>query len=469
MRAVRTFCSATASGASAASASVSTPFKRYIKIGSSFLLVSAVGGYAYRYNTDEGTRRSAEFWRIAAPIYAHYRLVQFLNRDLKVLPDSIADPYYLELHEKYAPAARDITYNLRGFYMKNAQLLSCQDGFMPDAYMSWMKDTQDNVPSEFKGQGAREYCARKLKEEAGLEFDEVFEWWEDVPIGVASIGEVHRARLRENHQEVAVKLQFPDMERRFRADIKTIKEFCDLAMPQFSGTFDEVEKQFTTEFDYLGEARNLMEIREIINPKYGNFVEIPKAHSKLCSKHILVMDFLRGKKLVDGVRDHFRSVARLLDTTLEELEAEQKRAIEAGTFQFKSLEEENTQTEKIRWIMWVKDVTSLTNVGSFLYNNLTPLPYVYPKPDSSPGFASYDMSAPTLNLSKLLQVMAVVHAHELFAIGAFNGDPHPGNIMLLEDGRLGLIDYGMFIYTPCFFASCYLIIRVLIVSVQQGR
>lgn len=38
--------------------------------------------------------------------------------------------------------------------------------------------------------------------------------------------------------------------------------------------------------------------------------------------------------------------------------------------------------------------------------------------------------------------MIQVHAHEIFVDGTFNGDPHPGNIMLLPDGRLGLIDYG---------------------------
>jgi aarF domain-containing kinase len=444
MKAVRRFCSSAgaAAGAAPQHTAAGGGFKRYLKIGSVVVVVAGAAGYAYRYATDEGTRRSATFWRISGPIYAHYRLVQLLNKDLGILPDSIADPYYLKLHEKYAPAARDITYTLRGFYMKNAQLLSCQDGFMPEAYMSWMKDTQDNVPSEFEGQGAREYCRQKLKEELGLEFDEVFEWWDDQPIGVASIGEVHRARLRRSGQDVAVKLQFPDMERRFRADIKTIREFCDLAMPQFSGSFNEVEKQFATEFDYRGEARNLTEIRAVIEPKYGKYVEIPKAHPELCSKHVLVMDFLRGKKLVDGVRDHFRGVAKLLNTTLEALEADQKREIEEGTFRFKSLQEEQTQAEKLRWLMWLKDVTSYTNVSRFLYNNLSPLPFVYPRPDSSAGYLPYEWTEPALNLGKLLEMMAVVHAHELFVIGAFNGDPHPGNILLLEDGRLGLIDYG---------------------------
>jgi aarF domain-containing kinase len=36
----------------------------------------------------------------------------------------------------------------------------------------------------------------------------------------------------------------------------------------------------------------------------------------------------------------------------------------------------------------------------------------------------------------------VVHADEVFIDGVFNGDPHPGNILLMDDGRLGLIDYG---------------------------
>jgi predicted unusual protein kinase regulating ubiquinone biosynthesis (AarF/ABC1/UbiB family) len=38
--------------------------------------------------------------------------------------------------------------------------------------------------------------------------------------------------------------------------------------------------------------------------------------------------------------------------------------------------------------------------------------------------------------------MLDVHADEIFNHGVFNGDPHPGNILLMPDGRLGLIDYG---------------------------
>ena len=49
----------------------------------------------------------------------------------------------------------------------------------------------------------------------------------------------------------------------------------------------------------------------------------------------------------------------------------------------------------------------------------------------------------TLALTLTLTLtLTQVHADEVFRDGLFNGDPHPGNILLLDDGRLGLIDYG---------------------------
>jgi aarF domain-containing kinase len=41
-----------------------------------------------------------------------------------------------------------------------------------------------------------------------------------------------------------------------------------------------------------------------------------------------------------------------------------------------------------------------------------------------------------------VDLLVDVHGYQIFVNGCFNGDPHPGNIMVLDDGRLGLIDYG---------------------------
>ena len=52
-----------------------------------------------------------------------------------------------------------------------------------------MKDTQDNVPSDFRSNSeAKEYARRMLREELSVDFDDIFSSWEDDPIGVASIG-----------------------------------------------------------------------------------------------------------------------------------------------------------------------------------------------------------------------------------------------------------------------------------------
>jgi hypothetical protein len=67
---------------------------------------------------DDGTKRSIKFWFYAFPIYAHYRTIQLLNRDLNLISNDLADKYYNELHEKYSLTAKQITYELRGFYLK---------------------------------------------------------------------------------------------------------------------------------------------------------------------------------------------------------------------------------------------------------------------------------------------------------------------------------------------------------------
>jgi aarF domain-containing kinase len=191
------------------------------------------------------------------------------------------------------------------------------------------------------------------------------------------------------------------------------------------------------EFNYAKEAENMNLIRETTMKKWGHLVEIPYAHMDLCTKHIMVMDYLRGPVLVDGIREQYRKFAKLNNTTLEALEAQRKYEIESGTFKFKSLEESEIESKNIRyWVNLydnylslnpVKYIGNVTGVYKLLNNNL---PYTYHKTEIP------------IDIAHILRVLCQVHGHQLFHGGAFNGDPHPGNILLLEDGRLGLIDYG---------------------------
>jgi aarF domain-containing kinase len=299
--------------------------------------------------------------------------------------------------------------------------------------MKWVKDTQDNVPSQFKDDEAKEYVKKCLKEELNVEFDDVFSDWKEVPLGVASIGQVHKATLKETGQVVAVKLLCPGIEKRFRSDIRTLKGFCKLAMPQHVPAFDEIEKQFATEFDYRAEANNLQVIGDAIRPRWGRRVVIPRPVTQLCSKNILVMEFLDGVKFVDGVRQQYSRLAALQGKTLEELENERKDQIAKGVFKFESIEQSRKNTQKLKQILFWKDCLAIENIKAFAYNWTGG--WIY-------GPVKYNFTELAIDLGETLELLCLVHGNELFEIGAFNGDCHPGNVLLLKDGRLGLIDYG---------------------------
>ena len=272
-----------------------------------------VGAYA-RY--DEGTARSVTFWYHAFPVWAQYRAVQWRNRDLAkigvpswtglTLGDADADAAYERLHERHALKVRDLVFDMRGFYFKNAQLLSTRDDFVPRQYLEWCKLTQDQAPAEM-APGQAEAIARAKLAEAG--HPDAFEWWEEEPCGVASIGQVHRARLARRYggKDVVVKVQAPGIERKFRSDIRTCIDFCRLAMPQHVPPLEEIERQFLTEFDYREEAKNLEEVRRNVMPRWSKKVEIPAPVRQLCTREVLVMDAIPGVKLVDGIRARFRA------------------------------------------------------------------------------------------------------------------------------------------------------------------
>lgn len=344
----------------------------YVRIGGP-LLVLAGGAYAYN---DDGTRRSAKFWVNIFPMYMNYRFVQFLNRDLGLIKDDYAMKWYDTLHDRFTDPVKALTYEMKGFYLKQAQLMSMQDDFVPPAYMRWLKDTQANVPSEYPGEKARLYVAELCEKELGKKFEDVFSAWDDEPLGVASIGQVHRAVLKDTGEAVAVKFQNPGIEAKFRADIATLKAFSALAMPQHVTAFEEIEKQFTTEFDYAREADNLRAAYATTMPRWSRFVCVPRPHSHLCSRNILVMEFLEGPKLVDGIKKQYSELALLSGTTLEKMEEERKAQIASGQFVFKSLEQEKWDAFNTRILLAARDIWQ-NNLRIFAYNTLNPVAWVY--------------------------------------------------------------------------------------------
>ncbi|KAA8491808.1 Uncharacterized protein FVE85_8290 [Porphyridium purpureum] len=364
--------------------------------------------------------RSARFWRKVFPIYLHYLLVE---KQVAKLSDEEQDAAWNRLHDKYASPVRDLTLSLKGFYIKSAQIVSTRDELVPHQYLKWCKQMQDAVPTELSAAQVRGL----VEESLGRKIEDVFDEFEFEPCGAASIGQVHLAK--RNGQELVVKVQYPGIEAMFRADMKTIRTFCELAMPQHVPFLSEIEKQFLTEFDYLGEACNLDLVWRNLekDPKWKAKVKVPRPIMELCSSHVLTMERIPGKRFVDGIRDEFKTLAEMRGMTMEEFEEEQKRHA------LQSVDVVKRQVSSASRMIMMRDVLINVCVGLYRYTigmlpKMPELEYVH---HTSP-----------INLGSMIETLLQVHGHEIFVDGSFNADAHPGNIILMPDRRLGLIDYG---------------------------
>lgn len=401
---------------------------RVISRGSVALIAgTGVGLTAGEYaGSDSGAVRSFRFWKGMVPIYAHYKLVEWRLRN-ETDAKKISAAYH-PLNEKYSPRVQKLALDLKGFYFKLAQIMSTRDDFLPDEYLKWTKELQDKSPAVISSEEVREIVERSL----GLRADDYFSEWDDEPIGAASVGQVHRARLAGDGTEVAVKVQFPGIEDKFRNDIDTVELFCKFLMPQNTAYFAEIKRQFATEFDMRGEAENLREVHDNLHRAgWNRLVEVP--YPITSSKEVLIMTYLHGRKLVDGVREQFSKLAARRGVSVDDLERDQKRRMEEGTLQRVEIGDAAAATRRMRWLLAGRN--AVVNLMLIVWNYTV-------GPIFGRSSVEYWDSSSLVNLGEVMNTLIRVHGHEVFVDGAFNGDPHPGNILLMEDGRLGLIDYG---------------------------
>lgn len=67
---------------------------------------------------------------------------------------------------------------------------------------------------------------------------------------------------------------------------------------------DELQRRLMTEFDYRNEATNLNDVRcNMMQSPYRKQVCVPQPHLQLCTKHVIIMEMLKGKKLTESIED----------------------------------------------------------------------------------------------------------------------------------------------------------------------
>ncbi len=148
---------------------------------------------------------------------------------------------------------------MKGLSMKLGQIVSYMDVPLPDVVQQRMARLQMGV----RGMSEEETRAA-LRDALGEGFEERFEAFDIVPFAAASIGQVHRARFQG--QDIALKLQYPQVARGFEDDLNSVGRFASLA--SLASAVDgkaivrELAERLDEECDYEKEARSQSAFRQ---------------------------------------------------------------------------------------------------------------------------------------------------------------------------------------------------------------
>ena len=144
-------------------------------------------------------------------------------------------------------------------FVKIGQALSTRPDLVAPEYLQALERIQDHVAPV-----PPEDIRVALEQALGVKAATVFPEFEPVPIGSASLAQVHRARLRDGRR-VAVKVQRPGMDAAIRLDLEVLSGLAGTAdaltetgrRMRFAGWIAEFRKILLLELDYRREAENL--------------------------------------------------------------------------------------------------------------------------------------------------------------------------------------------------------------------
>jgi predicted unusual protein kinase regulating ubiquinone biosynthesis (AarF/ABC1/UbiB family) len=184
---------------------------------------------------------------------------------------------------------------LRGAVMKLGQVLAHWPDVLPGAFAEVLGHLHSEAPPMHFAL-LREHVRREL----GADPTEVFDDFEPEAFAAASLGQVHRARLKGTQRRVAIKIQYPDIARTIREDLANLKA-VGFGM-RLSGDwqnlllqFEGIQRMLEQETDYEHEA----ELQEAARRRLAGLDEVvvPRVFPEHSTRRILTMEYLEGRHL----------------------------------------------------------------------------------------------------------------------------------------------------------------------------
>jgi len=193
----------------------------------------------------------------------------------------------------------DVITNLGPCFIKLGQALSTRPDLVRQDWLTELTNLQDNLPPF-----DHKIALKIIEDELGAPAQELFDEFPDSPIASASLGQVYKAKTK-NNSYLAVKVQRPNLYFLIRRDVVILRflaTFLSPFLPLNIGVgigeiIDEFGKALFDEIDYQKEAENALRFANLFKDNPNIF--IPKLEKQFSSKRIITTSWIDGVKLRD--------------------------------------------------------------------------------------------------------------------------------------------------------------------------
>lgn len=184
-------------------------------------------------------------------------------------------------------------------FIKLGQLLSSRPDLLPPAYVEALSRLQDDVePFPY------EEVERIVQTELGVRISKAFLEFDPTPVAAASLGQVHRALLRDGRR-VVVKVQRPNIREQVAEDLDALAELADFLEEHTElgqryalvDTLEEFRRTLVRELDYRQEALHLATLRE--NLREFERIVVPAPIDDYTTSRVLTMEYVAGRKITE--------------------------------------------------------------------------------------------------------------------------------------------------------------------------
>ena len=355
--------------------------------------------------------RNLKRWREILAVLRRYGLADWLSQHRRLpFRDMFKDRGGVSLTEySREKRVRMALTDLGPTFIKLGQVLASRPDLVGPALGQELKSLRANVRAD-----AMDTVRETLKSELGIDYQKHFRSIDPAPLATASIGQVHRAVLNDGRQ-VVLKVQRSGIERTIRQDIEVLGGLAQLA--ERVGAFtawgpaemvSQLAPMITRELDFNRERQTLEHFVDMLEDR-ADKVAVPRPISDLCSQRVLVMEELVGT-----------SIATFLNESGGDWLPPEEPAPQKSNPQKSN---PNTNGQVSGDDAASNEVTTARD-GNALVKQST-------------------SSRRQKTKATLSETIAEVYLTMLFDHGLFHADPHTGNLFVLTDDRLGILDFGM--------------------------